>query len=116
MSWHSGLIYAYDCETTGIDVETDRIVTATLVKIDGSEVESREWLINPGVEIPDEATAVHGVTTLHARACGDDPAVACAQILTELDHPRRSTRPGRSGHTTTRRQRTHDHNRTDNPA
>ncbi|WP_375483259.1 exonuclease domain-containing protein [uncultured Jatrophihabitans sp.] len=85
MSWHTGPMTAFDLETTGVDVETARIVTASIVHIDGDDVRTREWLVNPGVDIPEEATAVHGVTTLHAKACGDEPATAAAQILTELD-------------------------------
>lgn len=85
LPWHSGVMYAYDCETTGVDVETDRIVTATLVKVHGSDVEARSWLLNPGVPIPAEATAIHGVTDERAQAEGIDPATACAQILADLD-------------------------------
>lgn len=93
MSWHSDPMVAFDLETTGVDPETARIVTATIVRIHDAEVESREWLVNPGVPIPDEAAAIHGVTTEHARACGDDPALAAAQILTELDQAWTGGRP-----------------------
>ena len=36
----------------------------------------RDWLVDPGVEIPTEATAVHGITTEQARELGMDPARA----------------------------------------
>ena len=52
-----------DLETTGLNPFTDRIVELTFLKInpDGSE-ESRTRLVNPQMHIPEEATAVHGIT------------------------------------------------------
>lgn len=49
--------------TTGLDVDSDRIVQIAAVKVqpDGSR-EERSRLLNPGVAIPPEATAVHGIT------------------------------------------------------
>lgn len=75
---------AFDLETTGTDTETDRIVTASVVLVGKDvETESHEWLVDPGIEIPEAATDVHGVTTEKARAEGVDPAVAVGEI-TEL--------------------------------
>jgi DNA polymerase III subunit epsilon len=85
MTWHLGPMTAFDLETTGPDPDTARIVTATVVRIHGAEVQSREWLVDPGVEIPTEASDIHGVTTAQAQAHGQDPASAAAQILAELD-------------------------------
>lgn len=82
--WHQACMTSFDTETTGVDVETDRIVTATVVRICGGQIESREWLINPGVDIPAEATKVHGITNEVARERGVDPAEACAEITDEL--------------------------------
>lgn len=71
MSWHLGRLCAFDLETTGIDVETDRIVTGAVIGLGGGETsEPHEWLADPGIEIPAEAAAVHGITTKHARAHG----------------------------------------------
>lgn len=81
MSWTKGIVYGFDVETTGVDVHQDRIVTATIVKIDnGRHVDQREWLINPGVDIPEQATAVHGITTEHAAEHGQQPMVALSEI------------------------------------
>ncbi len=44
----------------------------------------RGWLIDPGVEIPAESTAVHGITTEHARAHGQQPEDALPQLLDAL--------------------------------
>lgn len=92
MSWHLAPLAAFDLETSGVDVETDRIVTATLIRIHGRQTETRSWLINPGVPIPAGATAVHGVTDEMA-AKGVDPVIGCAEILAELDECWTSGRP-----------------------
>ncbi|MCF2532996.1 exonuclease domain-containing protein [Yinghuangia soli] len=72
--WHQGPLAAFDTETSGIDVGTDFIVTAAVCDSTGVR---HTWLIHPGDrEIPAEATAVHGITTEHARAHGR-PAAEC---------------------------------------
>jgi DNA polymerase-3 subunit epsilon len=85
MTWHHEL-GVFDLETTGIDVETARIVTAHvgLLDADGNVVHRRDWLLDPGVEIPAEATAVHGITTEQARELGMDPARGVAAIVAQL--------------------------------
>jgi DNA polymerase-3 subunit epsilon len=59
----------FDLETTGIDVDSCRIVTAHVGVIGprGEVVEQRQWLVDPGIEIPTAATLIHGVTTERAR-------------------------------------------------
>ena len=73
----------FDLETTGLDVKTSRIVTATVATLDpgGEVIELREWLVNPGIEIPEAASNVHGVTTEMAQRDGLDPRTAVAQII-----------------------------------
>lgn len=73
----------FDLETTGLDVSTARIVTATVATLDKNGVveELTEWLVNPGVEIPEAASNVHGVTTEHALAHGIAPKLAVTQII-----------------------------------
>lgn len=85
-SWWERPFVALDTETSGTDIENDRIVTATVIRIDPVSGEKRpaEWLINPGVDIPAEATAVHGITTEHARENGMDPATAVKEIAAIL--------------------------------
>ncbi|MDN4615377.1 3'-5' exonuclease [Leifsonia sp. F6_8S_P_1B] len=85
MSWHQEL-GVFDLETTGIDVESARIVTAHvgLLDAEGEVVHRRDWLLDPGVEIPAEATAVHGITTAQARELGMDPARGVAAIVAQL--------------------------------
>lgn len=50
MHWFEGPLAAFDTETTGVDVEQDRIVSAALVAQDtaGGRVRVTRWLVNPG--------------------------------------------------------------------
>ena len=76
----------FDLETTGIDVDTCRIVTAHVgvIGADGEVLEQREWLVDPGVEIPTAASLIHGVTTERARLEGQAAATAVAEIIAAL--------------------------------
>lgn len=71
-SWTELPRATFDLETTGIDVRTARIVTASLILVDaeGEVIRQAEWLADPGVEIPEEASKVHGITTEYAKANG----------------------------------------------
>jgi DNA polymerase-3 subunit epsilon len=85
MSWHTGRLAAFDIETTGIDPTSDRIVTAAVSVVGGGQpAEHRSWLVDPGVEIPAGATAVHGITNERARAEGQDPREAVEEITRVL--------------------------------
>lgn len=81
-SWHTLPRAAFDLETTGRDPLDARIVTASIVVVNGrSEIlQTKEWLVDPGVAIPEEASAIHGVTTAKAQAEGMDAATAVAEI------------------------------------
>lgn len=76
---------AWDTETTGVSVHEDRIVTAALV-VRGGGLPDRtfSYLLNPGVPIPPEATAVHKVTDERVQADGADPKQALDEIATHL--------------------------------
>ncbi|MFA9400579.1 MAG: exonuclease domain-containing protein [Acidobacteriota bacterium] len=81
MNWYEGRLAAYDIETTGTDTENDRIVTAAVCVVGGGQdTVSRTWLVDPGVEIPADATEVHGITNEKARSEGQDAAGAVAEI------------------------------------
>jgi DNA polymerase-3 subunit epsilon len=84
-SWHEEL-GVFDLETTGVDVETARIVTAHvgIIGADGEVVRRLDWIVDPGVEIPPQATAVHGISTQRAREEGLSAAVAIPQIVAAL--------------------------------
>lgn len=81
-------IVVFDTETSGVNVYEDRIVTAFIGVIDTKTeevLESWSWLVNPGVEIPQGAVDVHGVTNERARAEGMDAATAVFEITQRLD-------------------------------
>ncbi|HEY9354551.1 MAG TPA: exonuclease domain-containing protein, partial [Nocardioides sp.] len=92
--WHLGRMCGFDLETTGVDVETDRIVTACVVGCGGGPAtESRTWLADPGIEIPDGAAQVHGITTERARAEGRPAADVVAEVVTALASAARDGEP-----------------------
>lgn len=66
----------FDLETTGIRIGQDRIVQIGIVRLmpDGSR-QAYQTLVQPGIPIPAEATAVHGIT---------DADVADAALLDDL--------------------------------
>lgn len=75
----------FDTETTSADPLTARIVTAAFVVTGaGKPDQTYDWLINPGIEIPAEAAAIHGITTEKAVAEGADPKVALDEIADKL--------------------------------
>ena len=82
--WFNGPFSGFDTETTGVDPHSDRIVTAAVVTRAGGVTTERNWLINPGIEIPAGASAIHGITTERARAEGQDPVIALEEIAGEL--------------------------------
>lgn len=83
--WWKGRIVGVDLETTAPQPEEARIVTAAIAMCGGGEeTRTMTWLVNPGIEIPDEAAAIHGITTERAREEGDEPAPAIAEILLAL--------------------------------
>ncbi len=53
-----------DVESTGLHVIRDRIIQLAMVRFhaDGSPPEERNWMINPGIPISEEAMQIHGIT------------------------------------------------------
>ena len=86
LPWAKSLA-VFDLETTGLDLQQARIVTACAVAIDehgqvtGSNI---EWLADPGIEIPVAASNVHGVTTEIAKARGRNSKEVVSEILETL--------------------------------
>jgi len=61
--WWKGTICAFDLETTGLDLEKDRICQIAAVKFKGGEVVYRaSALVNPGIPLEEEASAHNGIT------------------------------------------------------
>ena len=63
-------IIFFDLETTGVDTARDRIVEISMVKVmpDGEEI-TKTRRLNPGMHIPEEASAIHGITDDDVRDC-----------------------------------------------
>jgi DNA polymerase-3 subunit epsilon len=93
--WYEGPLAAFDTETTGVDVETDRIVSAAVVVQDapGSRPRVTRWLVNPGVPVPAGATAVHGLTDEHLQRNGRWPSPVMEEIARELSEQAAAGRP-----------------------
>lgn len=79
-------VAVFDTETTGVSTAHARVVSATIALIgsDGGATERYDWLINPGIDIPEQASRVHGITTAVARASGIDAAHGIQQIIAQL--------------------------------
>ena len=62
----------FDIETTGLSPETDAIVELSAVKVKGGEVTAEfSTLVDPGIHIPYEASAINGITD--DMVCGAPP-------------------------------------------
>ena len=60
----------FDLETTGVNIGTDRIVEISYYKVfPKGNAEGKTLRVNPGMPIPAEATAVHGITDEDVRDC-----------------------------------------------
>lgn len=56
-------IVFFDLETTGVNIGHDRIVEISILKVfPNGNKESKTWLVNPEIEIPKEASDIHGIT------------------------------------------------------
>lgn len=83
--WWQAPITVFDFESTGIDTETCRIVQAAVVKVGPVGVmDSWQAIVAPGVPIPAEATAVHGITDERAQVEGIVPSLAIEHVLTRI--------------------------------
>jgi DNA polymerase-3 subunit epsilon len=73
----------FDIETTGLSLTNDRIIELALIKITPQgDVLEKVRRFNPGIPIPPEATAIHGITD--AEVAGE--ASFCARAKALLEH------------------------------
>lgn len=83
--WNIVDLAGFDLESTGVKAFEDRIVTACFIEVPLDSLPTPfTWLVNPGIEIPEEATAVHGITTEDVIAHGDEPGHASFEISATL--------------------------------
>lgn len=82
----TGPLAVIDLETTGTEWETDRIVQVGFIfeRAPGDVVMEHEWLVQPGIPIPAQATSVHGITDEMVAADGRSLAVTLETIQTLL--------------------------------
>lgn len=82
----ANVLAVFDTETTGIATETTRIVSAhvSVLTPDGESTEGRNWLIDCGIDIPAQASAIHGITTERMRAEGAPAPDSIFEIVTLL--------------------------------
>ncbi|MFE7619420.1 3'-5' exonuclease [Streptomyces sp. NPDC057496] len=93
--WYEGPLAAFDTETTGVDVEGDRIVSAALVVQDvtGGRMRVTRWLVNPGIPVPPGAIEIHGLTDDHLQRNGRWPAPVVEEIGRALAEQSAAGRP-----------------------
>ena len=83
----------FDIESTGLNVASDRIVEISIVKVSPggtgqpNDVEVKTRRINPGMPIPPEAQAVHGISDDDVKDCPKFSQIAksLAQMLQGCD-------------------------------
>jgi len=69
--WAAGEVLGLDFETTGVDRFTDVPVSYALVSVvEGVVVRSWSGLVDPGCDIPAEASEIHGISSEQARREG----------------------------------------------
>lgn len=83
--WYDGPLLSLDTETTGVDVFEDRIVTCNITyDVPDTQPYIANWMINPGIEIAEGASAVHGITNEVAQRDGGDPYTVLSNIAEHL--------------------------------
>ncbi len=78
-------VLVLDTETTGLDLRHARIIQIAAVRGKGGTIEAEpaiDALIDPGVPIPSQSTAIHGIADADVR--GKPPFPANAQPLAEV--------------------------------
>ena len=61
--WAEQKLAVIDFETTGLSASEDRILEVGVACFDGGELtDRRNWLINPGIPVPEESRAIHNIS------------------------------------------------------
>jgi DNA polymerase-3 subunit epsilon len=94
MTWKHGTWLGIDTETTGLQPGKDRIVQVGMAQMSDGTLDSFEWfVVNPGIPIPAEASAVHGITdadVANAHTWDSGPAnatIAMGPLTVASEHP-----------------------------
>lgn len=88
-------ICVFDTETGGVDITSDRIFTAYAMirTIDGETVKEKSWVINPGIPMSPEASAINGLTDDFIKKNGIPARQGINEIYTFLSDARRAGVP-----------------------
>lgn len=81
-------IIFFDLETTGLTIGKDHIVELCYIRLEPNGCERAETLrFNPGIHIPKESTAVHGITDEDVKDCPTfaNKAKELAQVFADSD-------------------------------
>lgn len=71
----------FDIESTGINPRSDHIIELSVVRLElNGEKKVKTWLVNPGVPIPPETTAIHHITNQDVKDCP-----SFSEIVDEVD-------------------------------
>lgn len=90
---HQQNMLSLDLETTGLDRSEDRIVSFAGVFDGPSEYSEIAALIDPGVPIPEGASAVHGITDDRAKNEGLSPVIGVQAIITMVSTAMKTRMP-----------------------
>jgi len=75
-------LVVFDLETTGIQIQRDRIVEISMLKaFPNGDEELRTYRVNPGIPIPKEASAIHGIYDIDVQ---DKPSFK--ELAKEIEH------------------------------
>lgn len=78
-------IVFFDLETTGVQVAKDRIVEIAILKVfPNGNKESKTWLVNPTIPIPEVTTAIHGISD--EKVANEPTFKELANEISELIH------------------------------
>jgi DNA polymerase-3 subunit epsilon len=94
MSWAAQQMLVFDLETTGVNTDLDRVVTAHAAILEGDTTRyAKSWLVSPAIDIDPAASAVNGISTEYARTHGQTDAEAVREIVGALQFATRSNMP-----------------------
>lgn len=93
--WWEEPLACLDTETTGTDVQRDRILEIALVEVgpDGQVLNRLCRLCRVDVPIPADAAAIHGITAERLRREGVEPAQVFGEVLGRLESYHGADRP-----------------------
>jgi len=75
----------WDLETSGFDGKKDKILEIGMFKIENGEiVETKRWVLNHGIEIPQHITEINGMTKAIVDSEGQDPAFCLEEFIQHI--------------------------------